>query len=91
MTIPSNARELREYIKSKSLTRIQNIMTLAGVSDEEASLMLLRYKNKFNVQKVAFLKNTNNSSVSRKCKRATSQILDFMNFCKKFEKNLDIF
>lgn len=90
-SLPTNVRELREYIKTKSQVRIQHIMKLAGVSDEEATLLLLRYKKKYNVEKVAYLKNTNISSVSRKCSRGMKQLLDFINFCSKFEQNLDIF
>lgn len=89
--IPTDAKSMRSFIKTKSLPRVNIILEKAGVSEEEKELLLLRYKNKFSVTKVARLKITNTSSVSRKCTRAMQQLLDFTNFCKNFSINLDLF
>ena len=45
----SNVKELRSYIKSISLDRLNLLMAMAGVSDEEKQLVILRYKHKYSL------------------------------------------
>lgn len=79
----SNVKELRSYIKSISLDRLNLLMTMAGVSDEEKQLVILRYKHKYSLTKVAYMKNTNIASVSRKCTLALKQIQTIYCLIKK--------
>lgn len=89
--IPTDARSMRKFIKSKSADRVRLLFNKTGLSEEESELVFMRYKKKFNLNKVSYLKNTNNSSVSRKCSCAINQLVDFAIFCKKHELNLDLF
>lgn len=82
----SNVKELRSYIKSISLDRLNLLMAIAGVSDEEKQLVILRYKHKYSLTKVAYMKNTNIASVSRKCTLALKQIQDHLLFNQKTDK-----
>lgn len=78
--LPDNVKDLRSFIRTKSKDRILEIMSSSGLSKEEIDLVLLRYKDKYSLTKVAYLRNTNASSVSRKCSRALQQILDYFVF-----------
>lgn len=54
----SNVKELRSYIKSISLDRLNLLMAMAGVSDEEKQLVILRYKHKYSLTKKVKLQQT---------------------------------
>lgn len=82
----TNVNELRSYIKTISLDRLNEILDMTGVSEEEKQLIILRYKKKYSLTKVSYLKNTNIASVSRKCNTALRQILDYFDYSQKIDK-----
>lgn len=54
----SNVKELRSYIKSISLDRLNLLMAMAGVSDEEKQLVILRYKHKYSLTRASKLSSS---------------------------------